>query len=205
MLISVGACSNAANEQGFTSPDGTYTVHVRGKSHVPFIGFVRSSVDLKVSKAGHDWITWHSIFSSDPMETFSDRYGSPRWITPNTLRFPSIHSVPLSHEVVIRNRSAHSFRALQIRAHDFTFVFDVSVGARFSLPMTSQRRSGTTSIVVSAIRDDGVRLKDQYADFDRPDDTDSVRVGIEITDQSILIVLDPPKGASAGANKGGRD
>jgi hypothetical protein len=141
-----------------------------------------------VSKYGAQWVQKREVHSARFFdEGFSTTYGTPRWIAANVLTFPGPAFTRATDEIAIRKRSSQPLKLLAIRTLDLSIILDLPPRGALVLPVTSQRENSDTAIEVEAVRQDGQVYKRQSGDFDRPLNLDRVRVGVDVTQGTILV------------------
>src|SRR5688500_8159897 len=125
------------------SPDGTYTVRLRGRATAPMglISVSEHRLRVEVNSRSQLYVPARIVYIADSMDTaFNDRYGRPAWERLDVLRFPGAweRREEPPDVLTVRNRCDGVIRTLRVEtAQDLFMMFDIAAGVELSLPTTA--------------------------------------------------------------------
>lgn len=128
-----------------TSPGGTYTVQLRGKTEPPSIYYAHGNheVSMNVLKNGTNLLMNELIYDGDQYDDlFLDLFPAQEWQAESVLRFGEEHSSPSTQydTILVTNNSSKTIEYFRVNYNgiELFYIFELSPGANAQLRAESR-------------------------------------------------------------------
>jgi hypothetical protein len=171
ILGTVGAFCTAcvaapSTSRAYTSPDGTYTVTLRGGFERPSRMFIQHRVVGDVTKGGSAFAQLGTLHYSDSLdEGFDRRFRTTRWSDAQTLQFLRLQLDAPCDRLTIRNTSDHDSKYVLIQAGDLVVLLDLVRGTQKEIGLTSLADSTPfVSVEAQLVGSRSIRAAQNFSD-----------------------------------------
>lgn len=155
------ACSPAAEERLFRSPEGAYSVRLTGTFRQTYNPFALARVRVSITKGDVVIAELADIFDADSFDTSFDAF-YPRtfWVEPRTFRMTGATHNEALDEISVKNESGKVINGISVATTDTVVFVDMSPGLTLVSPVMSMSTGGNVFVRVKIQFGDGQRLEE---------------------------------------------